>query len=355
MPNPLGENLNSLIGNPCLFPFDLDVRSGEVIFVPTGRVKLSSASFLDGREPFVTLQGEKKHSLKDLVPFFENQSAQQKPWNIIFHTGFCGSTLLARCLDQEGVCLSIKEPKILNTLSQTRHFGVKENEIKARQKNLKLCLNLLSRNFSTGEKIIIKPSNVDIILLEDVLALNPNSKIALIFSDLTTFLISVAKGGQPRRDFVRKLLAHLLADLKTENQDISKIIGISEKTLWKLSDLHIAAAVWHLQMHYLSQASGKNIYWLNCEDFFAKPARTVEKLKNFFYLGDNTQNRNFGELQQILSQHAKAPNFSYSVAKRKIDFIALENYLSPVLPEILSWAEEVFPERKKNEPHKIAV
>ena len=125
--------------------------------------------------------------------------------------------------------------------------------------------------------------------------------------------------------------------------------------IWNLSDLHIAAAAWHLQMKYLEEAKGKNIYWLNCEEFLAEPVMVLEKLKNFFGLFDNKQNQGCGKLQMILAQHAKAPSFSYNAVKRKTDFIALKNYLSPVLPEVLSWAEGTFPNGEKNQLPKIAV
>lgn len=355
MPNPSGETLRSLMDNPCLFPNELDENSGEVIFIPTGRVKLSGASFLDGREPFTSWQGEKRYPLKDLIAFFEKGPGQENNWKFIFHTGFCCSTLLARCLDQSGFCLSLKEPKILNSLSHSKNFIGSENGPVPHRIKLEICLKLLFRKFSENEEILIKPSNIDTVLLDEILSLNPNSKMVFTYSDLKSFLISVAKGGQPRRDFVRRLLAHLLADYKTGKKDISEFTGIKEDQIWNLSDLHIAATVWHLQMRYLCAAKGKNIYWLNCEEFLADPAITLEMLKNFFGFEDDQQTQSLGKLQKTLSQHAKAPTFSYNAAKRKTDFIALDKYLSPVLPEVLAWAERVFPEGEKNQSQKIAV
>jgi len=175
----------------------------------------------------------------------------------------------------------------------------------------------------------------------------PNSKMVFIYSDLKSFLISIAKGGQPRRDFVRRMLAHFLADFKTRENYDPNFFGMEEGLIWNFSDLHISAAAWFLQMKYLEESSRKNIYWLNSKDFLGDPANTLLKLNSFFGLETSKQNPENPELQEKLACHAKAPNFSYSPAKRKTDFKAIEGYLSPVLPEILSWAERVFPEGEK--------
>jgi len=355
VPNPKEKNLRTLIGNPCLFPYDLDEQSGKVVFVATDRDRLSRASFLDGRELFTTSLEEKRHPLKDLLLFLENHPEQKNPWNFIFHTSFCCSTLLARCLDQRGVCLSLKEPKILNSLSHYKKISGSKNQPFLYHKKLELGLDLLFRKFSEKEKIIIKPSNVDLVLLDEILAIRPNSKLVFIYSDLKSFLISIAKGGQPRRDFVRRLLALLLADFKTRENYDPNFFGMEEGLIWNLSDLHISAAAWFLQMKYLEETHGENIYWLNSKDFLADPANTLLKLNSFFGLETSKQNPENTELQEKLAYHAKAPNFSYSPAKRKTDFKAIEEYLSPVLPEILSWAERVFPEGEKNKWEKIAV
>lgn len=355
MPNPTRDNLSSILGNPCLFPHALDERSGEMVFVSTNRDKLSKASFLDGREPFYSGPGNKRNPLKDLIPFLEKSPSQKNNLNFIFHTGFCCSTLLARCLDQPGTCLALKEPKILNSFSHSSGFARSENERLAHGKKLELSLSLLSRQFSENEKVIIKPSNIDTVLLDQILSINPASKMVFNYSDLKSFLISIAKGGQPRRDFVRRHLAHFLADFKTRQNYTSDFFGIQENLIWNLSDLHIAAGAWHLQMKYLDEAIGRNIYWLNCEEFLAEPVMVLEKLKNFFGLIDTKQNQAFGKLQMVLAQHAKAPSFSYNAAKRKTDFIALNDYLSPVLPEVLSWAEGISSRGEKNQQRKIAV
>jgi len=355
VPNPKRDNLRSLIGNPCLFPYDLDEQSGKVVFVATDRDRLSRASFLDGRELFTTSLEEKRRPLKDLLLFLENQPEQKKPWNFIFHTGFCCSTLLARCLDQPGTCLSLKEPKILNSLSHCKKFSGSKIQPVLHHKKLELGLDLLFRKFSEKEKIIIKPSNVDLVLLDEILSIRPNSKLVFIYSDLKSFLISVAKGGQPRRDFVRRLLALLLEDIKTAKKDLSDFIGIKEELIWNLSDLHLAAITWHLQMRYLCEAKGKNIFWINCEEFLTKLSNILEKLKNFFDLPEAKQTRDFARLQKTLTRHAKAPAFSYNSTKREVEFTAINNYLSPVLPDVLNWAERVFPDWEKNQGQKIAV
>lgn len=262
--------------------------------------------------------------------------------NFIFHTGFCCSTLLARCLDQKGVCLSLKEPNILNSLSQTRYFAKSEPALSIHRQKLKLSLALLFRTFSKEEAILIKPSNIDTVLLEDILDLRQKAKVGIIYSGLKNFLISVAKGDQPRRDFARRLLALFLADFQTRKNYDRYFFGKPENLLWNLNDLHIAAAIWRLQMKYLEEAGGKNVYWLNCKDFLLEPTNTVSLLNDFFGFQSTRQGPENSDLEEKLTRHAKAPAFPYSPTIREKEFMAIENYLGGALTDMMTWAEDSF-------------
>lgn len=342
------DDLFALISSAGNFPHALELEHREVVFLLTTREILSRSAFIDGRTPFAADDQEARHvSLDELISAFEaSNSISAKPnANFIFHTGFCCSTLVARCLDFKGLGLSLKEPNILNDLSEAKRFGL--SITKDRQNWDRVCgpiLDLLFRRFSENEPVLVKATNVNNNLIEDVLRLKPKANVLFLSSDLKSFLISVAKGGKPRRDFIRRLVACLLTDLKNNLPADEQPLPFSENTLWALSDLHIAAVAWQLQMQVLNDIEKRfpnaRIKKLDCEEFLADPASTTVYLSDFFGIKTGNSKEQKNRMEKNLSCHAKAQEFSYSPTIRQTEFMAIENYLGKTLEEILAWFED---------------
>lgn len=358
MPEHSDGHFQTILSDPAAFPQALDFTSGEMVFLSTSRKILSQSSFLDGRTPLaVKPYREVRLGLTEILDFQEKRNGFQNPgrWNFIFHSGFCCSSLLARCLDREGVCLALKEPNILNNLSEARRLDYPLSRSPDRwQKTLINIFDLLFRRFSETEQILLKPSNVDNVLIPEILTAKAKSRIVFLYSDLKSFLISVAKGGKPRREFVRRLLAKLKTGLDMRGITDTPMLSISDQALWRLSDLHLAAATWHLQMEAFKNVRARfpeaTIKMLDCEDFVTDPQGTIKDLNNFFGLEGNGR-----DLQATLTRHAKAPEFTYSPTMRRTEYHIIENYLGDTLVAVLDWAENnLFADPRLSLP-KIAI
>lgn len=168
----------------------------------------------------------------------------KRPLGLLFHSAFCGSTLLTRALAEPGAAMGLSEPVILNDVVGMRQRAAPPAAV-ARAADL--ALRLLARPFGTGESIVVKPSNVINPLAELLLALAPGARAVFLYAPLETFLISVVRKGLPCRLWVRELIAGYLP------QGIVAPLGIGPEEVFRQSDLQVAAVGW-LAQHRLFAA-----------------------------------------------------------------------------------------------------
>ena len=191
----MNANLTSWWSDPSWLLHGVDGRRREVSLTLTNRQELSW-------EPFLDTRWSREGATGAVVPmelFLERQPSGPPPL-FLWHTAFCGSTLLARCLDRRGRCLSLKEPWAVTQLAAAARVGlVGEREIGA-------AWSSLGRGFAPGEKVLIKPSNGANTLLADIGA--AGERMVLLNSSLRHFLLSVARPIEARRPYVRHLMAN---------------------------------------------------------------------------------------------------------------------------------------------------
>jgi hypothetical protein len=168
----------------------------------------------------------------------------KRPLGLLFHSAFCGSTLLTRALAEPGAAMGLSEPVILNDVVGIRQRGAPPA---ATARAADLALRLLARPFAPGESVVVKPSNVINPLAELLLALAPEARAVFLYAPLETFLISVVRKGLPCRLWVRELMAGYLP------QGMMTPLGIGPEDVFRQSDLQVAAAGW-LAQHRLFAA-----------------------------------------------------------------------------------------------------
>ncbi|MBX9883360.1 MAG: hypothetical protein K2X68_00135 [Novosphingobium sp.] len=166
------------------------------------------------------------------------------PLGLLFHSAFCGSTLLARALAEPGVAMGLSEPVILNDVVGMRSRGAPPAKV-ARAADL--ALRLLARPFAAGESVVVKPSNLLNPFAELLLALAPEARALFLYAPLETFLVSVVRKGLPCRLWVRELLEGYLG------AGIVAPLGITPEDVFRQSDLQVAATGW-LAQHRLFAA-----------------------------------------------------------------------------------------------------
>ncbi|MEZ5710058.1 MAG: hypothetical protein R3E02_11795 [Blastomonas sp.] len=201
------------------------------------------------------------------------------PVHFIFHSAYCCSTMLARAFDIEGISMGLKEPVVLNDMVGWKRRG---SDPKKLAEVLDQSMRWLSKPFTRGESIIIKPSNIVNILAMGILALRPNAKAVLLHAPLRTYLQSIAKKNLWGRLWVRTLLIGQIKDRMIEP------FGMTNDDLLALSDLQVAAIGW-LAQHSLfnmtiARMGGDRVKSLNSENFLANKRETMTRLRELYEL-----------------------------------------------------------------------
>jgi hypothetical protein len=187
----------------------------------------------------------------------------------IFHSAFCGSTLLAHALDLPGTASSLSEPMLLNDVVGLRRRGASPAAV-ARLADA--ALRALGRPYPGEGRVVIKPSNVVNPLAELLLALQPSAPALYLYAPLETFLISVARKGLPCRLWVRELLEGYLRENYVA-------LGFAPEDYFRQSDLQVAATGWLAQHGHFARLAGQlgpdRLRMFDADLLLAEPERVL--------------------------------------------------------------------------------
>ncbi len=338
---------NRVVSDARWFPFDFDPRAGAVNFVETDWSVLSAQPFLDTRWDVRTVR-------RDRVTLTElngnpalGESAPSL--NFIWHTGFCCSTLLARAITAREHNLSLCEPKILADLADVKRAGMFLLD-RALAELPRTALRLLAR--SAGNTLTtIKPAPAANYLLPEAARLS-TGKMLFLFSDCRSFVISIARLGDDGWRYVRHMFATLLR---------SGYLGAewAGPRLWDLSDLEVAAFVWHLQIdeflrdwHLLGDDRARS---LDCDALLAAPEETLARLNEFFGLGLTREDIPAIVAGPLFHRKAKGGHAPFNATQRQAEYDAVANSLGAELDRCVAWSYEVRPGTPRSAPLPAAL
>lgn len=264
--------------------------------------------------------------LRDTVP---------GPLHLLFHSAFCGSTMLVRALDRPGVAMGLSEPVILNDVVGMRRRG---GDPRAVARIADAATRLLGRPFVSGEAVIVKPSNIINPLAELLLALRADARAIFLYAPLETFLISVVRKGLACRLWVRELAEGYLVE------GYLNPLGLTAGDLLRQTDLQVAAVGWLAQHGAFARLAEKlgpqRLRTLDSEKLTADPLAAIAAVGGHFGLALDA-----GMVAEIaggpaFSRHSKSGT-AYSAQARKMDYAAARAAHGEEIDQVLAWAEAV--------------
>lgn len=336
-----------IVNDPHWYLHAINLDEPSLLFVKTDQRALSACSFLDHRfdirglpsvsVPLANLLGL-SGEIDSAVPTF------------VFHSAFCCSTLIARCLDLEPENLSLKEPAVLMALANYQRIGhpVLANPAQA-QAIYALVTKLLFRKFGAAQTVLVKPTNTVNNIISPLMATHPHSKALLLHSDLESFLISILKKGEQGRGFVRQLFTILLMDSPEARQ-------LDSTRLLRMTDSQIAAITWHLQLEKFFDAfkiyGPSQVRSLHCDRLLEDPRSSIASLIEFFEFSSLSENFERLMDQAPLQSNAKTPDQKFDAGNRSQEYAKARNEFSDTLEVIIPWAKQL--SFKYNYADKIA-
>lgn len=317
--------------SPDAYLYAWDFAADEARFLPLERTVLARSSFLDQRIA-TDLSSVRTVPITEVLE--HPLDRPERPVAFIFHTAFCCSTLLARSLDLPGRTLVLREPATLLQLADLKR-GLAASTHKP-PALLQSTLNLLDRPFTSGERVVIKPTNLVNNLIPELLTACPGARVLVLYDGLEAFLVSVLKRPRESERGIAHFLDRLLRDAPARlfPREVTGVTSLPQR----------AALAWALQMHALTawlSTSPDNVRILAAPRLLADPAAALGAVAGWLDLDIDRQTLRDMAEGPVWKQHAKHPAHGYSPARRGEEQALARQILAEPLRQGAGWAARV--------------
>lgn len=230
----------------------------------------------------------------------------------IFHVAHCGSTLLARALDQLPGNLVLREPLAL------RQLGLAPDA-----NRLTLVAAMLSKRYAPELPTIVK-ANVPVNFLLPYLAeVEPEAPAIFLYSSLRDYLRAIL-----RNDNHRAWVRNVTTQLSTYLGDMAA-----------LTDAERAARLWLAQMEAFAAAIARmpNARSLEAEDFFSEPRRQVALAATHLGVPIDDTTLDAITTGPLFSTYSKNPDLPFDNEARIARLLETDRALAPELEQAEQW------------------
>ncbi len=288
-------------GDASWFPVDLHVPERRFAFARLDVDALERSTFMDTRL-------DAPLSCVDNVPV-DGVAALPMParppaW--LFHTSFCGSTLLARALHVPPAQVALKEPLVLRRLGDARHAGWEVADLCG------VSARLLARPWADGGGVLVKATHAALNVAADLLDATPGSRAVLLTSSLDDFLVSNLK--KPR-DTLEKVPA--LAERALQAGTLHR--RLPPQALQPPDLLCAVALQWAAQRDVLSRLATRfadRVRVLDFSQLARDPVEVTLACARWWRLPASEETVR-ARASDVARRNAKAVDVSYSAAQRE--------------------------------------
>jgi hypothetical protein len=275
------------------------------VFVRMDRASYRRSIFLD-RRISCAAEGSVQVSVAELT----TPAPLATDW--IFHVAHCGSTLLARALDELSDDIVLREPFALRQLAPSPDPA-----------KLKHTLALLSRRYEGGGPTLIK-ANVPVnFLLEDIAKADTQARAIFLYCNLSDYLLAILR-SENHRAWLRNVTGQLACYLG----DLSS-----------LSDAELGATLWIAQFRRFAKAIEHmpGARSLNAEVFFAEPAKMLGAAAKFFGRNPDMQAIDALVSGPLFNTYSKNPAHAFDNEARLARRDRLVDQISDEIAEAERW------------------
>lgn len=312
--HPLQSALDNITTCPEFFPVKIHLFENKATLVKMTPFWFNESIFLDANRIMGSCAAQA--DLQWLKKVADDTSLQPMP--LIFHTAFCGSTLMSRALELIFNTLPLREPDALGTLlSYSNSPNIKPEYEKQWYERI---LKLLSRRFEEDQVVVVKANDYANPIISKVLNYSGASRILFMYTPLREFLSGCLK-AENRKQWIADRYRYILPQA-------NKILQIPE-------DLHIesedygkmAAIYWCFNIAHFLNANANdadNIKSLEFNQMLADPMSTIKACGDWFQLELLEDVDIEHEINWLLGVYSKNAEFAYSAQTRRNE---IENIL----------------------------
>ena len=310
------ENLEweEILASPQFLLHSLNTIEGMLNFINCDRVRLSQTSFIDGRSSLSSNSTSYTIPLEYALAWHANRNDQDSVNRFIFHTSFCGSTLMARMLNSKGKVFTYKEPQIFLQLAdmQSRQADLCRNNERW-NRLLEFVLSQFSAPWSPGEVNLIKPSNWVNTLICDLLTASDQSKVVFLSMTAESFLTAVFRGGSERVQYIYNLVHHLKQSLPEYGELIAHVEQNSEDTVNLFSRLTLIAHAMQSKCFALSakMLNDRDRYICSYDDLCGSPQSCIKNVAGTLMINLSDSDIEVS-VKQNMQRHSKVIDRSYT-------------------------------------------
>jgi hypothetical protein len=329
--------VKDLINSEDYLAYRFNFNTENVEFLPVKRHEIRRVSalkleYIDANRQLIPVP------LAKLVPLVESpsQSLTDNPPRFIFHTAFCASTFLSRCLDVEGVSVGLREPQILLDAANAKRLQWHSQTTRMNYSHLpKLALLLLQKHAAPAEKLVIKPINSVNNIIPELLQTTGSGKALMMYTDAKNFLLSTLRKGEGGKHVTRAMFDLLRCDFP-------HLANLSLSAMLHMTDLNIILTLWRLQIEQAESAlqqysSGNMMASLYGEKLVQHALETLSDANRFLDLGISAEQiENIVESDRRFDD-AKNAGERFSPQKRQEIYQKLEDFYGADLVNGLNW------------------
>ena len=329
-------DVKQLINDPRYLAYKLDFTTESIEFLSISEDDLVSATWLT-RDVLGAGASSISVPLLDVLQAFNSQPLPApKRTCFIFHTAYCASTFLSRCLAVKGVSVSLREPQLLLDAANAKRHNWRSQTSNIDFRHLpSLAIRLLQKHSEPHETLIIKPINSVNNIIPELLQATGSSKSLMLYTDARHFLLSTLKKGEAAKQRQRAMFDLLRRDFP----HLSKL-GLSD--VIHLSDLKIGLTLWRLQLEQAEQALARFapsgvMCSLHGEALVNRPREGLQAVNKFLDLGIASEKIDEIALGDLATRDAKDISSAFSVSKREADYKKIEDFYSTDLSNGYKW------------------
>lgn len=328
--------LDAIWSDPCWYLHGLDQTPAD----PLGVARFVRLKPEDFEQHYWTLRHDEPPPARERLAVNLTELLAQGPdiapigpHYYVFHSAFCGSTLLARALSSDLKTFTLFEPRVLQDLRRRpqRPPSLQRAAIKA-------VGALLGRVPASARTSVIKVHSACNSLMPVLVAGMAEPRGLFLHQDLPSFLAQVLKSPDRR--------AQVRASQLRGELPLRRFVARPPKPMEDMTPAEAAATTWlHSIHHYLDlvRLHGlETVRSLDSDDLFAHPVATVRAILRHAGASEPEDEAHLDQrIQTAFQHHSKDPERCFGEAERLAEKAHTAAQYAVEIQEGLAWARSL--------------